>query len=1197
MTQELISLLSPPLPRFNVLDRHERLDRHILLEASAGTGKTFAIENIVLRLLIESKGDELLFIEQILVVTFTRSAARDLNVRIRNALEMALKHIKAFLNDGDVAGNIADFLLSLFALGASEVKKAKRQIEEALFKFDQACIFTIHGFCHRMLTRFATASDMSLQATADENAPMAYEAIRRALLDFFETELNAGMFSQAQLSIVLGSCSHDIAMLCDHLMQVILRGVDIHPPRTLQEQMQSVKSAMNSLKTLHGLTKEKVMEAFYSLAPYFNEISDKSNEIHKKNKEAAENFAACFELSENSAFDLLVADGVYLLQAFDVSKLKKKFAFKAAEIENHPLLKILKMKLLHVVEEARNPSSLFARLASKAQEFILRFQCEEEIYGPSDLLHKMAKSLDMNQFPQCVRGLFKATIIDEFQDTDPLQWQIFSSLFLNPSFSWNGFLYLVGDPKQSIYAFREADIYTYLLAKKRLGESAVATLDTNFRSQASLVDALNIFFSSLHSLFPLPKEMTFLPFRPVVAGSCLQKVFKDGLANMQFWFSEKDAGEQETNLKSFEKNQLFPAIAKELRRLLKEDGIGHEKVAILTSDRYQAMRIRDYLQPCGIAAKLQRMKSLAKSDAVFALREVIEGILHYKDKSRLKLALGSRIIGISSESIASISIDNDLVLQKVMVQCELLKETLIEKGFGAFYTQLMQSNWEHFLGNQFFGDQFNTSLQISLQERMLSEIDGFSFYNELNHVAEILIGESLLRKSGVYAIVDFLRNFEDLENGGDDRVKAYIDPDEEGVSILTMHASKGLEFDIVFAVGLMNRSGKGDEFIFVEDSRKSNTKCLAAIVKDHPSYIAHCIESDAEKMRQLYVAMTRAKMRLYVPVAIPPSKGMVEMGKASPLELFLGRLQEFHSKEFYEQLYSRIGNLSFEPLKQLIDQNSSLMSYRHLCKEEFLSHDLTPSIDEVKNLVLPISPKISMAPSYLHSFTSLLHCDDSKITSDLLGLKSLAPHDCMADVKNAHTLPAGKETGILLHYLLETITFSSVLKETNSSCLIQEVKKALLQPSFSFLQGWEEVIAKILFQTLKTPLPGTYPAFCLAEVNPKKIYRESEFTYEQALSDHKMKGVIDLTFEHNGKYYLVDWKSNWLGSGIKHYNPSFLEAAMKDNHYDLQISLYKEAFKRYLNIFGIEFNTQFGGCYYLFLRGISPTTGIWSCRS
>lgn len=1148
---------------FNVLSRSTSVRRHLQLLASAGTGKTFAIENIVTRLLIEGADADLLTLEKILVVTFTKAATRDLKERIRSHLEKTL----AILNHsllGKKEISCPDYLVAILEQGERPVKRAKSRLESALFSFDQANIFTIHGFCYRSLKSYPIEARVSIAATSLEEEPLVPLKVRRAISDFVRTELTSDVYTTAQLRQVLQWVGNDSDLLQERLYKIALRGTRIRPPLALGEQLIQFQQAMQTLKSSHGFTEESVLNGCLTLAPYFKELADRKKNLLPEVLKEFQVFAHLFSLDTwgKEAFDLLVLHGVYPLQVFHLAKLKKEHIPAAGEILAHPMLTCLKSALEQGIEEARSAPVIFSRMACECQKFLQHYQREEELFLHDDLLAKMKEASQNFPFAEKVAHSFSHVIVDEFQDTDPFQWEILSALFLNSDIAWKGCLQLVGDPKQSIYAFRQADIYTYLAAGDALGITARATLDTNYRSQPSLIQAINACFCALDKPFSLPRINSSLPYSPVKAGSHDHKIFNDGEANFQFLVALDDGEAKQGEL---EAQYFFPAIAKELMQLVEKDHIRLDQCAVLVSDRYQAKRLKNYLKQLGIASKMQRADLLSESKEAAALSELLEGILGYRQSGPLKRALGGCLIEMNHDQLESL--DSSDILLNILTQCEALRSTLIEKGIGAFYHAFMDSKWKE------------TPL-CSVREAILSRKEGKERYKRLEQLVELLMAEEASFLKNPRRLIEFLAGLDDLAKLGDERLNTYFDPDEEGVRVLTVHSSKGLEFDIVFSLGLISQKSISEDLILVGDKRE-----LAPANKKDAEYQAFCRESDAEKMRQLYVALTRAKYRLYVPTVV--SEDVLEeakeseSGKDSPMELFLQALRGNQTEEVLRLL------------QELVGKHSEVMQIKVLEKDIVVSAKLSD-----KNiLLLPPEPiHIPTSPLVMQSFTSLQSAVSNKGDREAT---PLAPTDYQASIKNEHTLPSSKETGVLLHHLFEKILFEDVLKHDHPTSLIPWVKEKISSTPYV---GWEEVVAGILYSNLKAPLPHDSGSFCLADVDPKRIFRETEFAYPAEGIAEKLeiggvqagyiKGVIDLFFEHRGKYYLIDWKSNWLGPEASDYTDEKLALAMKQSQYDLQAKLYAEALSRYLALFAIDFESAFGGAFYFFVRGVPQGAGI-----
>lgn len=1164
---------------FNVLDRKECVHRHLLLEASAGTGKTFSIENIVVRLLIESRvTEEPLLIENILVVTFTRMAAGELKERIHSNLENFLELIKRFQVGENVEDQFPDYLLAFVEKGVEALNSARRRIERALFSFDRAQIFTIHGFCWRMLKNYSMEAGISLEASSREDNTLSVTQLMQVIRDFLRKELVPSIYSPQQLKIMMHRAKKKSEKLQQDLFNQVMRGINIQASPSFSDYLMLFQAEMKKIKEKYTWESKKIIEDFLTLAPFYKELRNVSKQVYPEKMAKVERFAALFDQEEwnGEDLDVLIEDGLFLLEAFDPTLLMAKAKPITQGSLHYPhLLELIQEHLKEVISQARNEVLIFSRLASDCQKFVMRYLEQEEFFGHSDLLVQMRKAIDRPEFVKHVRSNFSAAIVDEFQDTDPVQWEIFSNLFASKNEDWKGFLNLVGDPKQSIYAFRQADIYTYLSAAEKLGSDSLATLDTNFRSKSSLIDALNILFHSSVDTFSLPKISNSLPYRCVHAGRKSEDSKESLDVSLHFW-EVKNQSKLKNSLNSIEKDYLFPAIANEILFLNDQQNMHFNQFAILIADRYQAERVCSYLQTLDIPVKSQKGKDLSRSLAIEEMRDLLNGVMNYTSKSRFNVALASRLIGRTHQEL--LLLENENFLVPLIEQFHQLKKIFCDSGFSKFYHSFMNSSWH--------GDG------KTVLERLLNELNGLEFYREWQDLADLMIAEEQAQSLLPEGLIAFLEDLEEYSRNEDERIKAFIDPQEDGVSVLTTHVSKGLEFDVVFALGLTKRTKLLNEDLVPFEDQQQYTLCAVNNEQD-PRYLKFCEESDAEKMRQLYVALTRAKEKLYVPYIIEEYQKRVPFGSASPIELFIARLDK--PKTHYEGLYERIFSEDGSTIERFIEKYSTNMFLSKLNKQAETIRKKKATL--YPQLIPPNEVCIPGIPQAIQSFTSLSHVKAIQwhLSEDSL----IVPHDFSSEEKTEHTLPAGNEVGIILHKIFENIAFDSVKKLTHYEQMRSLITPFLKATSFVL---WEEVIAKIVFKTLKTNLGG-YHNFCLADINSKKIYRETEFLYP-CDTQHTMfkgiaakpgflKGVVDVFFEYQGKFYLLDWKSNWLGPSNDYYGLKHLQEAMRTNHYDLQAAIYYEAFQRYLKIFDKRpFDEIFGGVFYLFVRGMSEATGI-----
>lgn len=974
---------------FDILSRDAPLQHRLFLEASAGTGKTFTIEHLVVRLLLETE----MTLDQILVVTFTRAATRELKVRIGANLEKTLS--------GDL----------------SEEQKAK--VQTALTTFESAQIFTIHGFCRRLLQEFAFEAFVGLDLQEWEEKDEKW-----AILEFLrKTEI----LSPAQLKRAMGSVRGDIDKLVDKLLTSTAPSAKTVCAAELLEQ---------ASRCLSKISPFSVVEAFNLVRPHYKKMTS----------EAFDAQALVLDLALQRGrilpeeWDKLISEEELFLEQITPSQLKLRTQFTG-----HASLDQLRNALLSPLEAARNPRKTFQVLSQAWHEEKKKLSRDHEKVSPDDLLNMVQERLSEKGFVDGVRKKYRAVIVDEFQDTDPVQWKIFETLFLaDPEKA----VYLVGDPKQSIYAFRNADIYTFLEAAKQFEQKAALT--TNYRSTQGLLDSLNRLFCG--------KPWMDLPKLEQELSVPLSQAAKPGDGELCFMIAQGELGRARRWPTFDVEKQFFAYIIHEIN----QHHLAPSEIAVLIKDRYQALRLKQTFANVQIPCVISRGGSLGDSLMVDLLLELIEACHTTDPISAIKKVLLGPFVRFSIEALT-----DETVFEAKAIFADLSEEWL-SNGFSSFLAQFLKTKFSK-----------TTVFQMLCQEEAL--------YDDLMQILEKILYIQDPHQMGI-----FLKRLKIEE--GDERISAH----PHGVQIMTIHASKGLEFETVFAVGLASRTP-------VEDKPEAELK-----------------ELDAEKMRQFYVALTRAKRRLYIPVAREISGKSYDLGEASPIELFL------------ERAAPNLETFSHVDLSQITYNLSPYTQTSHV------------------PLVPPLQKQQFFKPFFLQSFTSLAQTSgERKVVQDT---------KCSSSGETG--LPSSAETGIIIHAILERYFDQSIALP---ELIAQEIKG-------SHLEKYGAVIQAMIDRVLDLPLDG----FCLRDLDRTRLLPEMEFLFPT--EGTALKGFIDLSFECQGKYYLIDWKTNVL----EDYTPESLNKAMIEHDYLLQGKIYATAFTRYLKIYG---RASFGGAFFLFVRG------------
>ena len=1242
---------------FDVLNRDLNVFAPHFLEASAGTGKTFAIEHLVVRLLIEK--EKALTIDQILVVTFTKAAARELKLRIRRCLWKAKEELTLNLETAvsRLPPPTVDYLKALCEKGEEVIKNALSRIEAALICYDAAQIYTLHGFCHRILKEFAFEAGIGLEVSDPEEKEHLV-LLEEVVKDHLKESVVFPDYSPLQIQIVLNKYRGDIKKLISKLVDSVSLGKEILPSLNFQELLNLFLQQIQSMPCINTVLFKEDVER---LRPIYKEMT--GDEISSQVQWIAEILES--KRCTHQQFDQLLK-GDFFLEKMHLKNIKVRAKIPESHTLHYPhLIDKLRSSILPLIEKGKDPSQIFLRLARDCQEKCHYILESLEKFSPDALLIRVETALNRPDFVQCVRQKYRAAIIDEFQDTDPIQWNIFQQLFLNLETAVSGLtsmdaVCLVGDPKQSIYSFRNADVYTYLAAAEAMGPSAKKYLDTNFRSTPSLVEGLNLLFAKAgKGWMALPERGEPLDVMSVKAGIQGDRGNGNSLDNseaaVQFFIAVGKKGRaKKFPTPEILENTVFPFIAS----VILASDAQYQKIAILVKDRFQAQQIVTYLKDRGIPASSKRGAAITESVAYFALKELLLAVCSPYDMSRVKAALGGPFISWNIEQLSQGLSDPSLLQAKVQMQ--RLNHTLLEEGFGPFLQAFLS---EREFCNSFDRGNYKTSGSCKIDdfesgcnpavEDILEKVaetaglqpdskgrfckgrefcNSLDIYLDLRKLAELLIEEEM--KRGLKG-EDFLLFLDEIaieaqrETG---RLKVPSQEEKGSITVMTMHMSKGLEFDTVFALGLASRHKIADTItIKKQDSSDISRVTMVLDAKDLACQLA-IEELDAEKMRQLYVALTRAKRKLYIPLIIDEEQKPIDLGEASAMELFFARVVEPTSSS-HPALYAIAQRLNLNQVKETLDTLSPQISYQILKSQDLKF--VAPEKPLLESLIMPLEPfNFPCFEQQLFSFTALAKKDHAKACVNLPSPAAVSRFKSpMDDSLSPHTLPLGSETGHILHLIFEKIfkrRIHNPLDESALSFLIEE--EIALTP----LEKWRPILLPWIVALLKKRLT----TFALVDLPAHQFQQEMEFFFplpngmilETVVRDGKvrqgfgpesfksggshsqlvkgppllndsgpkdcvnlpsptavsrmMKGFADLFFEFEGKYYLLDWKSNYLGPSDADYSQENIIQVMHQNDYFLQASIYREALSRYVKLFDNRpFSECFGGAIYYFIRG------------
>ena len=1113
-----------------------------LLEASAGTGKTFTIAGIVARLIAV----ENIEIRELLVVTFTEAATRELRDRIRRRIVDVAREIEQ--------GVLNDPVTQAIRSSGIDTTIIQRRFALALASFDEATISTIHGFCQRVLTDHAFEGDAPFEAeiVADAN-PLLLDLAH----DFWHRP-------HGELNPLLAAIADHYGLTPEGLAELSNR-LSKHPALVV---LPNSRSSLSKASAEISLAYDRALSAWrqrgVALAAQLE--AHKGISKNKKTGFPAERVKALCQALDDAARKhtptafTLEAIASLTEEAIDAQRLEKPNAKK--DPFPHDEIFTLCSRFVAAMNE------WIAAVRSEWMNYVAaelpRLKISRGLMTFDDMLARMHAALSSDRSSaliSAVRRQYRAALIDEFQDTDPIQYEIFRQLFAKPPHR----LMLIGDPKQSIYGFRGADLFTYLEARRdaeRAMPPRIHTLDTNFRAAVPLVEAVNDLFSQSPECF----MQNGIEFAPVYADgkqaakSPLRSSSRLDLPPMVLI----DAGTDDDRGSADElRRAIARDIAIEIKQLTRDGRLGERAVtaadmAVLVRSHREAALIEDALRTAGIPAVRRTEASVFESNEARELRRILRAILEPSNDRLVRAALAASCFGLSAEDLALLQ-DDAPSWTKWLDLLSSLREIWIHRNFARMFRELLTR--QHLR---------TTLLAQSGGERKLTNL------LQLGELAQQ--AERELRLSPV-GVVEWL-----LEQGRADRLAAddhlqRLEKDDDAVKIVTIHNSKGLEYPIVFCPSHWGEKRSRDTFFHDPARGDALTLDLNTPVDPRHKELA-TRETLAEEVRLFYVSITRAVHRCYL--YIPQRK--------DPMKSALGRV---------------LGDEPYESCRQLAERFPTRFELRAL--RDSSNGDVAIERQPLTSLVARSIQHKPSGERMIGSFSQLIagaedesaqDYDDTALTTDVVAAPTL-------EESLMSRLPRGAATGIALHSVLERADFRQ-----------PESIRPLVREHFAPLgldTNAQTGLAAHLVAMMSHPLQASDHTIFLRDVGAADRLNEVEFFYPitrftpATLSsaselprqmgrlhfspiDGFLRGFMDLVVRHDGRYYLIDWKSNRLGAHSRDYSKAHLDQVMQNSFYSLQSWLYTLALDRYLaqRLTGYRYERDFGGIFYIFVRGLDP---------
>ena len=1129
-----------------------------LIEASAGTGKTFTIAALYLRLLLglggESAYSRAISVEELLVVTFTEAATEELRGRIRsNIHELRIACLR---------GESDNPLYSALLAEIADKDDAAKTLLLAERQMDEAAVFTIHGFCQRMLSLNAFESGMLFeQQLIEDESRLRYQACA----DFWRRHCYP-------LTRDIAAVIHDVWKGPRDLLKSLDRWLQGEAPQlksppapdeTLAERHQQIIARIDSLKQQW---REQVSEIEGVLE---NSGLDR-RKYNRGNQGKWLEKVNAWAQEETLSYQLPDA-----LEKFAQSFLHERTK-AGGEPPVHPLFSAVESLL---ASSLTLTDLVLARAMVEIRDAVAREKRRRGELGFDDMLSRLDEALrgDSGEtLASAIRQRFPVAMIDEFQDTDPQQYRIFRRIWRRQP---ETALLLIGDPKQAIYAFRGADIFTYM--KARGDVAAHYTLDTNWRSSPGMVGSVNRLFSLSDNPFMF-HEIPFLPVKAAAKNKGLRfTVDAADVPAMNVWLMPGDtvgSGDYQTFMAQLCATQIrdWLSAGQQGRALLwrgeTSRPVQASDITVLVRNRLEAAQVREALQTLGIPSVY-----LSNRDSVFETLEaqellwLLQAVLSPERENTLRSALATSMFGLTALDIENLNQDEQ-AWDALVEEFSEYRQIWRQRGVMPMLRALMTAR--------------------HIAENLLATRGGERRLTDILHISELL-QEAASQLESEHALVRWLAQHiaEPDSNAASQQMR--LESDKHLVQIVTIHKSKGLEYPLVW-LPFIARFRKQDQAFYHD---RETFAAVLDLGQDEASLELAEAERLAEDLRLLYVALTRAVWHCSLGVAPLSSRKsgnsdfhlsalgrLLQAGEAMDAAGLAARLADFCHGDIalqrpgeldltpWQAPAATIPPLSARELQRRIADDWRVTSYSGLQQHGFSGgQDLLPRLDV-----------------------------DAAGVGEVVEEPQLTPHQ----------FPRGAAPGTFLHSLFEELDFTQPVPE---GWMAEKLQLS------GFDAQWAPVLTDWLGGVLKTRLPGADIALNQLAARDKQVEMAFYLPIAQLLTAERLdalirqydplsadtppldfrqvrgmlKGFIDLVFRHEGRYYLLDYKSNWLGEDREAYTRPAMEQAMRAHRYDLQYQLYSLALHRYLRhrLADYDYDRHFGGVIYLFLRGMDGQEG------
>ncbi|QDW66698.1 UvrD-helicase domain-containing protein [Luteimonas granuli] len=1160
------------------------------IEASAGTGKTFTLATLLARLVLERA----LGVGRILAVTFTEAATQELRARVRQRLVLAADVASG--DDGHASPEAAlmrQLIEAHLARGGESHDALRRRLRRAADDIDMAAIFTIHGFCARVLREHALESGQGFDAPellasdADLRAAIAADLWRAHAVDADAVDDLHALWPQGPDAL-----AKDLSPLVRE--DVLLPA----PPAALPDpgpMLRAAAQAFAEAARTHGdgfrdellrATESKVLKGQSYKADWIQDLFDQLARWCDRGDHVSRfKHDKLGHLHREKLLDCTSKAGAGRTPESPLCDAVAEYAAALAEADR--------------IREARQ-AALLHRLRDDARRRLARHKQLARVLTFDDQIDRVATALagpHGDALVERLRAQYRIALVDEFQDTDPRQWAIFERVF--GADSPEPALFLIGDPKQAIYGFRGGDVETYLAA--RATAAMAPPLASNFRSRPAVLRGIEALYAQAQAVHEGEPDRVAPPFidariafHPVQPGGArddaeYQRAGQPAPA-ITLWRAPEPApdrhGKPKPHSAPRSRELATRACLAAIHRVLGDARAGTATlkgrpvrpgdIAVLVRKHREAVMIRDALAAVGIPAVAAGKQSLFATAEARELHTLLQALVHGADDRRLRAALATVLVGEDAHAIAALDADGE-VLQQKQLEALAWGERLRRAGPLALVGELCARH----------------------APRLLGLMDGERRLTNYLQLAEHL-QEAQRTALGLHGLLDWLARAIAGASADDEAQQLRLESDARRVQIVTLHKSKGLEYPLVFLpyVGIGGRPPHhgGRVVVHGDDGRVLHWKLQEADSGWKDALAAWERHERAEDARLLYVGLTRARDALWL------ATGRFYNHEQSPLWTMVSDADALVARA--------AGTIAIDaatPLDVL----------------PWLGADSTEDVPPARTATRALA-----SDWWVYSFTQLAHADGGHDTASAATQPAAGGRDEPVDATaradaEAETFDprfGGARFGVVLHDAFEHADFAAWRGWRPGDAApdgeLRKITAALGRGGYA-ADDIEDGVA-VITPMLGHSLTAVLPEGC-ALVDVPAVQRRPEIEFQFALAPTRvdallallhrhglvtgrqgfglrrrleglMTGLIDLTYLHDGRWYVLDWKSNRLPG----YGAADLEQAMAASEYTLQALIYTLALHRWLRFrlgAAYDYARDFGGARYLFCRGIDATAG------